>query len=210
LEQSATTYYNRKIAFVLGNGLSRLDFDITKLHKFGTVIGCNRIYDDLLPDYIVSVDRAMIDIILESGVDHLTKVFIDHRQYHQYYSHIKTLSMIDAQVPDIIGSGDLACMLACMLEHTHVYLIGFDYVSKNKKINNVYTGKKPYKAVGSIHTLPVSIQNWYDKLTMVLERYPDVKFIRVNANDFVPPITASNFVNCDSKEFARLFEGVYV
>ena len=208
--QLTKTNNDRKVAFVLGNGLSRLQFDISQLSKHGTVIGCNRIYDHLIPDYIVSVDKPMIDIILMDDVQMKTKVFIDGRVYRQHYKHCKSLYPIDADVNGIIGSGDLACMLACVLEHTHVYMIGFDYISKNDKINNVYTGRKPYKPIGSTHTLPISIQNWYNKFEIVINRYPDVQFIRVNANNFIPPVTATNFTNCDGEHFNKLFQGVYV
>lgn len=208
MEQYAQVDNDQEIAFVLANGLSRLRFAITQLHKHGTVYGCNRIYDDLIPDYIVSVDKAMIDIILMDDVQLKTNVYIDKRVYTAHYKNCTSLHHIDPQVSGIIGSGDLAMMLACEHKHTKIYMIGFDYVSKDGKINNVYTGKKPYKKVGANHTLPISIQNWYQKSTIVMERYKDVEFIRVNANDFVPPIANDNFVNIDVDSFNNLFPGI--
>ena len=50
----------KKVAFVLGNGTSRKDLDLSKLKQNGTVYGCNAIYRDYLPDYLVAVDTKMV------------------------------------------------------------------------------------------------------------------------------------------------------
>jgi len=53
--------------FVLGNGLSRKNIDISKLD--GTVIGCNACYRDFTPDVICATDAGIIGDIIESGYD---------------------------------------------------------------------------------------------------------------------------------------------
>ena len=53
--------------FVLGNGLSRKNIDISKLD--GTVIGCNACYRDFTPDVICATDAGIISDIIESGYD---------------------------------------------------------------------------------------------------------------------------------------------
>ena len=53
--------------FVLGNGLSRKNIDISKLD--GTVIGCNACYRDFTPDVICATDAGIMSDIIESGYD---------------------------------------------------------------------------------------------------------------------------------------------
>ena len=53
--------------FVLGNGPSRKNIDISKLD--GTVIGCNACYRDFTPDVICATDAGVLSDIIESGYD---------------------------------------------------------------------------------------------------------------------------------------------
>jgi len=53
--------------FVLGNGPSRKNIDISKLD--GTVIGCNACYRDFTPDVICATDAGIISDIIESGYE---------------------------------------------------------------------------------------------------------------------------------------------
>jgi len=53
--------------FVLGNGPSRKNIDISKLD--GTVIGCNACYRDFTPDVICATDAGIMGDIIESGYD---------------------------------------------------------------------------------------------------------------------------------------------
>ena len=53
--------------FVLGNGPSRKNIDISKLD--GTVIGCNACYRDFKPDVICAIDAGVMSDIIESGYD---------------------------------------------------------------------------------------------------------------------------------------------
>ena len=53
--------------FVLGNGPSRKNIDVSKLE--GTVIGCNACYRDFTPDVICATDAGIMSDIIESGYD---------------------------------------------------------------------------------------------------------------------------------------------
>ena len=53
--------------FVLGNGPSRKNIDVSKLD--GTVIGCNACYRDFTPDVICATDAGIMSDIIESGYD---------------------------------------------------------------------------------------------------------------------------------------------
>jgi hypothetical protein len=50
----------KKTAFIIGNGASRAKFDLTTLSPHGTTYGCNALYRDFYPDWLVSIDDGMI------------------------------------------------------------------------------------------------------------------------------------------------------
>jgi len=45
-------------AVLIGNGISRIGMDLEKLRHLGPLIGCNNLYKDFEPDYLVSVDKV--------------------------------------------------------------------------------------------------------------------------------------------------------
>jgi len=183
-------------AFVLGNGQSRLRFNINNLKSYGTTFGCNAIYRDFMPDYLIAVDPEMLDEIIRHRVHHQTNVLAN------YSAHTK-ISTIETNMPGIMDSGNLATLHACQLGHKVIYMIGFDYVSNTKYSNNVYAGTPNYKSKTGPHVLTVTEQSWYYRTIIMLLRYPDVRFIRVNGNDYVPPIDEKNFVNVEPEEFNK-------
>ena len=47
---------NKDFAFILGNGVTRLEVDCVSLLDKGIVYGCNRIYEEFAPSVLVSTD----------------------------------------------------------------------------------------------------------------------------------------------------------
>ena len=56
---------NRVIS--LGNGESRLGIDLDRLRQYATIWGCNALYRDFTPDFLVCVDIEMSHEIYRSG-----------------------------------------------------------------------------------------------------------------------------------------------
>jgi hypothetical protein len=54
-------------SFVLGNGNSRLNIHPSQLQPFGKIYGCNALYREFEPDYLVAVDPKMIVEIEKSS-----------------------------------------------------------------------------------------------------------------------------------------------
>jgi len=46
-------------AFVLGNGVSRLQVDLAVLKTCGKIYGCNAIYREFVPDVLISTDQPI-------------------------------------------------------------------------------------------------------------------------------------------------------
>ena len=54
-------------AFIVGNGPSRLEIDLEALREQGTIFGCNALYRDFPPDYLIAGDATIIAEICKEG-----------------------------------------------------------------------------------------------------------------------------------------------
>ena len=54
-------------AFIIGNGESRRSFDLNDIKSVAPIFGCNAIYRDFSPDWLVAVDEGVIDEISSSN-----------------------------------------------------------------------------------------------------------------------------------------------
>ena len=69
LEQSKRHKRERMTkVFCIGNGESRLGYDLNKLRKYGNIYGCNAIYRDFMPDVLTAVDQGIMHEIYHAGV----------------------------------------------------------------------------------------------------------------------------------------------
>ena len=55
-------------AFCIGNGTSRLGFDLNKLKGKGTIMGCNALYREFKPDVLVCVDNGIMHEAYQTGI----------------------------------------------------------------------------------------------------------------------------------------------
>lgn len=164
-------------AIVLGNGKSRLDFELKPLLKEYYIYGCNAIYREIQPDFLIAVDPNMVREILESG--YKNRIY-SYNRLRKVQEHVKYIE------PDKgWASGPTAVKLAAQHKHSKVYLMGFDINSNDDKINNVYAGTKNYKPVDSKTTY---YANWVNQLCTVFTDYPHVQFIRIltREHNFIP------------------------
>ena len=61
----------KRRAFIIGNGESRKNFDLTTLKKYGKIYACNAYYrDNPLPDVLIAVDSTVTHEIYHKGIAH--------------------------------------------------------------------------------------------------------------------------------------------
>lgn len=185
-----------KIAFVLGNGKSRLKVDLHELKKYGKIYGCNALYRDFIPDVLVSTDRPMATEIENSG----------YPSKHEFWTRMPTPNMLANKIDINYGfsSGPIAVSLAARNQHRTVYLIGFDLVGNNGKINNVYAGTTNYRPLTDQETY---WGNWLNQLLEIMKnQFPNTKFIRIlDDGGFSPPEwkVLSNYTESNLEELKR-------
>lgn len=162
-------------AFVLGNGKSRLNFNLDNLKSFGTIYGCNALYRDFTPDYLIAVDAKMINEIIKTDY---------HKKHQVWTNRNKLINDIDSLnfFPQHRGwsSGPSALWLACLNEHTTIHIIGFDFYGINGLVNNVYAGTFNYKNENEPATY---CGNWLFQTNQIIIDYPYVNFIIVGDSE---------------------------
>ena len=172
-------------SFVLGNGTSRQSVDLNQLKTKGTVYGCNALYREFDPDYLVAVDTKMIIEINKAGYQHNHEVWTNpNRAYHQmngfnFFNPSKGWS-----------SGPTALWLASTHSNQDIYIIGFDYEGINNKINNVYADTPNYKRS---HEKATYYGNWLKQTCLTCQNFSQKRYIRVVEEDSYIP-----------KEFSKL------
>lgn len=187
-----------KLGFVLGNGESRLQYNLHILKANGIIYGCNALYRDFTPDILVSVDGAMIREILES--DYRGEVwYIGKGIPAKFFSNVKYPNNEENQESEVCeafgwASGPSALRLMCEQEKglKIVNLIGFDLYSSSPDANNVYLGTKNYAEKGSKKTY---YGNWLHQMMRVFEKFPNIRFYRVGDVNDTFPDTWKNLLN---------------
>lgn len=157
-------------AFVLGNGVSRLQVDLAVLRTCGKIYGCNAIYREFTPDVLISTDQPISMAIQNTGYATSNRMYTRkpipglgaHRVPQNYYGY---------------SSGPIAVAQAALDQHQSVYLLGFDMGPvTGDRFNNVYADTEFYKKSSA---RPTFTGNWIRQLIQVTKDFPTVSFFRV-------------------------------
>lgn len=164
-------------AFVLGNGISRRDVEITKLSSAGKIYGCNALYRDFTPDVLVATDRPIATQIQETGYAKKNKFYTRKpieglgalRLPQQYYGY---------------SSGPNAVALAALDGASIIYMVGFDLgPTADEKFNNMYAGSEFYK---QIDARPTYTGNWVKQICKITSDFAQTKFVRITGSTTAP------------------------
>jgi hypothetical protein len=202
LEHPAPIYTSPKlktpVAFVLGNGTSRKPFSLLELKQSSTLYACNAVFRECCPDYLIAVDTKMILEIAKSEYQLKNSVWTNP---NRVYSSIPNLNIFNPGLG--WSSGPTALWLASKHGYAEIYILGFDYVGINDKINNVYAGTMNYKRKQDRATYH---GNWLRQTQIVIEKNPQTRYIRVAEPDGFEPLELkrlSNVVTITTTDFAN-------
>lgn len=188
-------------AFVLGNGRSRLAINPTPLLDHGSVYGCNAIYREFEPHYLIAVDVKMVNEIIGAGYNKTHEVWtnpnkgISSKNYLNMFNPHKGWS-----------SGPTALWLAASRGHKNIYILGFDYQGEAGKFNNVYADTFNYKKSTDTATF---FGNWLNQTERVIQEFKHTKFYRViDTNTLVPDKLGkiSNVEHISINEFQNRYQ----
>jgi len=182
------------ISFVLGNGKSRLDFNIEAYRQYGPMYGCNAIYRDTHVDYLIGVDPPMVQEIIDNKA-HLSTKF--YTREHNRFRDIDGVNFTS----DRLGwsSGPTALWLASQHKPSTIIIVGFDYQSADEKLNNIYGSTKNYKDSKAPATY---FGNWVRQTQLIIRDNPDIQYCRVITKEH-------NFTSRDIQKYPN-FSNVFI
>ena len=167
-------------AVILGNGPSRLDFDLTliKEHKGGLLgastlqtYGCNALYRDFAPNFLVASGNTMVSEI--AGSSYVTDNIV----------YTNSLNMLEHPgkfylIPydPYADAGTTAAYIAAFDGHRKIFLMGFDGQDTENYNYNVYAGTNGYDATDAT----VSGDRWKANFRQLAQVYNDVEFVFVH------------------------------
>jgi hypothetical protein len=190
-----------KTAFVLGNGQSRLQINPSKLKPHGTIYGCNALYREFQPDFLIAVDLKMIEEIIKSGYHKSNPVWTNPKKQVTSEEGINFFNPNRGW-----SSGPTALWLAANHRYQEIYILGFDYEGKNGLVNNVYAGTTNYKRVNDRATY---YGNWLNQTEKVIQEFSDINFFQIVDLECVVTKKLTdihnNFQHLDYDQFKKKF-----
>ena len=200
---SPNEHTNKSYAFVLGNGTSRKDIDLHQLKEFGKIYGCNALYREFDPDYLICVDVKMI---LElDRKNHLTNHSNVWTNPNRAYRNLKNLNFFTPSKG--WSSGPTALHLASTHKPKIIFILGFDYkgLNQGKSVNNMYADTPNYKRT----TDPATYYgNWLKQTKNCISENKDIKYFRVITQENYVPEELNSFNNLEHilvEDFKKMF-----
>jgi hypothetical protein len=165
--------------WAIGNGESRTKIDIDKLD--GPKSGCNAIYRDYFTNYLICVDRRMMQEALTAGANQNSLVYTRPDWFDRFKAknirQVPPLPYVGSDRwddPFQWGSGPYAVLIAALYTKLKaVNLIGFDLHSKTQQVNNIYKSTPNYDDASKRAVDP---RYWIHQIGMVFECFPKIQF----------------------------------
>jgi len=165
-------------AVVVGNSPTRLEFNLQHLKKFSGLLGadtlqtygCNAVYRDFTPDFLVAHGNDIVKELAESEYikDNIVYTNAIHLlEYPNKFYLIPYNPYADA--------GTTAAYIAAFDGHKKIYLLGFDEQDSENYNFNVYAGTNGYDAVDA----EILSDTWVTNRIELFNLYDDVDFIWV-------------------------------
>ena len=159
-----------KSAFIIGNGPSRIGFDLYKLPQ--DTYGCNALYRDYTPDFLVIVDRKMYQEVVEAEYDQKNIVYTNHLCMSRYggTSHL---------IPNnqMLGTGTTCMSIAVQDGHTDLICFGFDCAEDGPNFN-IYKDTNGYATSDTIVHQTV----WAKQIYTFMQKNESISFRFVEGN----------------------------
>ena len=179
-------------AFIIGNGRSRVGFDLKRLNIAGVTYGSNAIHSDIAVNYLVACDKTMLKEI--TNLDVINNSFIYSRARWldgnndpnlQVVPDLPYLGPNKADKVEQWGSGHYSQLLACEKKHDIIIIMGFElYRTTNNMQNNIYSGTLGYKKKTDEAVDP---KFWIYHTAKLFKHYPETQFVFINADGWKAP-----------------------
>ena len=166
----------KSTAFVIGNGTSRLVFDLEKLKQLGNTYGCNAIYRDFIPDQLFAVDGKMVKEFNRNRIQDKTEIWVNDQVPRD---QTDGMNLFPKELKKGTGCGFAALLKAVYDGNKKIYMLGYDLHDPTEKpyqyFNNVYANTENYKTK---YDSPPASNRYIPKLLRILNDNKHITFIR--------------------------------
>lgn len=178
-----------KNAYIIGNGESRKEFDLYQLPQ--DTYGCNALYRDYEPDFLIVVDQHMYKEISATDFGEKNIVYTNR-------NNMKKFGGVCHLIPNNqhVGAGTTAMQIAIHDGHTCLYCIGFDCAEDGVN-NNMYKDTPCYNDSKTIVYQTV----WGNQIYKLIQSNPHIKWIFVGGNQ---PAKMLDLDNCTRISYNEL------
>lgn len=167
---------NEEIGFVIGNGESRIGFNLNTLVGMGPIYGCNALYRDFMPGALFVMDEKMMteirEVVIPDSTELIHRVLKENntREFHSSTGEI----LKDNGYSAGLSAVDVMCRRFPNIKR--VFLIGFDITTHKGRFNNVYKDTNCY---ATSEGKPTYTGHWIDKFGRIFSGNPNVMFHRI-------------------------------
>ena len=193
------------IACVIGNGPSRQQFDLHCINATMTTYGCNALYRDFMPNYLISMDYNMVKEILDEKVHYRTSFHTQHENRIDELAKTEPINFFWG-FSETNDSGNSALRLALQHDNAIVYLIGFDYNIGGSNLPNVYSGTTNYPRSHIFPAASMQTSKWKQRLNKILREHKDKQIIRVNGNNKSFDMPYKNYSEITTEQFKEIYD----
>jgi hypothetical protein len=182
---TTTTSRTSNRAFIIGNGASRNGFDLEQLRPYGEIYGCNALYRDFEPNWLVAIDQAITEEIQESDfpkekfIHPIMEEQFEHPEFNPF-TRLRSNAGMNAMIEALKrGKRELICL-------------GFDFIINDSiSISNVYDGSNAYgpetRTSVADNVRRVKYLDWFAtknnvaQFRMILPRIKNLKVHKMNS-----------------------------
>ena len=169
----------KNIGFVIGNGISRQDFDLRQLSHAGTTYGMNAIYRDFFPDNIVSIKRTHLTELLNWNLEgrlylHTNNALVSLTKNPklELVPNIPIIPTHTNEMQNMWKTGSYTVLLAAE-RHDIVICFGMDFGGEN-----IYQDSDNYWHENKIDYAP-----HLQQVLKIVQHYNDTQFIFIKDTD---------------------------
>lgn len=190
-------------AICLGNGISRLDHPLQKfensnkrkiLQYYNVTYGCNAIYRDWQPDFLVLTNQMLAAKMPQEMYD----ISYAPQEIMRRY---KGMNLMPGG--NRLDAGASAAYLAAFHGAKRVFLFGYDGQKVKGENSNIYANTEFYPSDKEV----INDGIWVNNLRNVMQTYGDVEFIRVtsdSADSYRQLLRLDNYKIVNFRKFVSL------
>lgn len=195
------------LACVIGNGPSRLNFDLDCINATMYTYGCNALYRDFMPNYLIAMDDQLVREILANKIQYKTNFYTQEKHMFDHMTvdvneKINWLKPLDKR----LDSGNSALEVALNHAYDIIYMIGFDYNTDDYKLDNVYKGTRHYAPNAHNYHAREMAKEWKQRLRNLIREFPETKIIRVNGSNTEINIDQTNYSEITIEQFKEIYD----